>query len=62
MGGGVYSGDAGAQDWEKHLAELLGCLALAVIGGVETLREIQERNKQKPPQKQRKKSIDRDSR
>ena len=26
------------------------------------LREIQERNKQKPPQKQRKKSIDRDSR
>ena len=26
------------------------------------LREIQERNKQKPPQRQRKKSIDRDSR
>lgn len=26
------------------------------------LREIQERNKQKPPQKQRKKSLDRDSR
>ena len=35
MGGGVYSGDAGAQDWEKHLAELLGCLALSIIGGVE---------------------------
>lgn len=26
------------------------------------LREIQERNKQKPPQRQRKKSFDRDSR
>jgi hypothetical protein len=26
------------------------------------LQEIQERNKQKPPQRQRKKSIDRDSR
>ena len=26
------------------------------------LREIQKRNKQKPPQRQRKKSIDRDSR
>lgn len=26
------------------------------------LRKIQERNKQKPPQRQRKKSIDRDSR
>lgn len=35
MGGGVYSGDAGAQDWEKHLAELLGGLALPPIGGVE---------------------------
>ena len=35
MGGGVYSGDAGVQDWEKHLAELLGCLALSIIGGVE---------------------------
>ena len=35
MGGGFSSGDAGAQDWEKHLAELLGGLALSIIGGVE---------------------------
>ena len=37
MGGGVYSGDAGAQDWGKYLAELLGCLALSIIGGVEAV-------------------------
>ena len=55
MGGGVYSGDAGAQDWEKHLAELLGCLALSIIGGVlKRLRQLQAEGKTQKKKKKRK--------
>lgn len=55
MGGGVYSGDAGAQDWGKHLAELLGCLALSIIGGVlKRLRQLQAEGKTQKPKPKRK--------
>lgn len=55
MGGGVYSGDAGAQDWEKHLAELLGGLALPPIGGVlKRLRQLQAEGKTQKPKPKRK--------
>ena len=55
MGGGVYSGDAGAQDWGRHLAELLGGLALAVIGGVlKRLRQLQAEGKTQKPKPKRK--------
>ena len=55
MGGGVYSGDAGAQDWGKYLAELLGGLALSIIGGVlKRLRQLQAEGKTQKPKSKRK--------